>query len=88
MKEKTITLKNHNGLHARPAAELVRLAGSFKAEIFIMNVSTKNKVNAKSILQLLTLGASFGSELHIHCVGSDEDKALTTIVEFLSSSKQ
>lgn len=88
MKEKLITLKNHNGLHARPAAELVRLAGSFKAEVFIMNVNTKNKVNAKSILQLLTLGAAFGTELHVHCTGPDEEQAINAIIDFLASSKQ
>ena len=88
MKEKSLTLKNPNGLHARPAAELVRLAGQFKCDVIIINHTTKNKVNAKSILQLLTLAATYMSELHIQCSGVDEQAALDAVSEFLDNIRK
>ena len=84
MKEKTIILKAPNGLHARPASDLVKLAASFRASVFIENLTTKNKVNAKSILQMLTLAAPYGTELSILCTGPDEEDALSRIVTYLS----
>ncbi len=88
MKEKSLILKSTNGLHARPAAELVRLAGQFKSDVTITNSHTKNKVNAKSILQLLTLSATYMSELHIQCSGGDEEQALDAISEFLNNIRK
>ena len=85
MKEKSIILKVANGLHARPASDLVKLAAGFRSTIFIENLSTKNKVNAKSILQMLTLAAPYGTELQIHCTGPDEEDALNRVIAYLSS---
>ena len=84
MKEKTIILKAPNGLHARPASDLVKLAASFKSSVFIENLSSKNKVNAKSILQMLTLAAPYGTELVVLCTGPDEEEALNKIIAYIS----
>jgi phosphotransferase system HPr (HPr) family protein len=84
MKEKTIILKAPNGLHARPASDLVKLAASFKSSVFIENLTTRNKVNAKSILQMLTLAAPYGTELMVLCTGPDEDDALGRITDYLA----
>lgn len=85
MKEKSVILKSQNGLHARPASDLVKLANDFQAEISIE--FNQNKVNAKSILGLLTLAATYGSELIIVCDGHDEEAALDSIVNFFSDLK-
>ena len=84
MKEKTLILKAPNGLHARPASDLVKLSASFRSTIFIENLTTKNRVNAKSILQMLTLAAPYGTELSVHCTGPDEDEALAKIAGYLA----
>jgi catabolite repression HPr-like protein len=82
MKQKSIIIKYSHGIHLRPAADLVKIAGTFKCEIFIENDG--NKVNAKSILGLLTLAATYGSEITIYCSGPDEEKALDHLVSFIS----
>ena len=84
MKETTIILKAPNGLHARPASDLVKLAASFRASVFIENLTSKNKVNSKSILQMLTLAAPYGTELLVVCTGPDEEEALNRIVAYLA----
>ena len=64
-------------LHARPAAQFVKIAESFSAEIWI----TKDgmRVNGKSILSLLTLAAEEGCELTLEAEGPDEKEALEAL---------
>jgi phosphocarrier protein HPr len=71
---RTVTIANKQGLHARPAAEFVKLAKSFDAEIFV--VKEEVEVNGKSILGLMMLAAEFGAELTIRADGSDADAAV------------
>lgn len=80
MEYKTI-LENKNGLHARPAAKLVKVANKFSSNISI--ILNGKEVNAKSILSLMQLGASQGSEIIIKVVGEDEEKAMTEIKKFI-----
>ncbi len=77
-----VTVANRLGLHARPAAELVKLASRFQAEVMI----TKDgmKVNGKSILGVMTLAAEQGSELILSAQGDDADAALQLLADFLS----
>jgi len=84
MKEKRIILRAKNGLHARPASKLVRIASGFKSNIEIENYTQKVRVNAKSILSMLTLGATYGTELLIQTSGPDEEEALNAVVSFLN----
>lgn len=53
MIKKTVTIKNSTGLHARPSAALVKLAGSFKSDFYIHMYGYR--VNGKSILGVMTL---------------------------------
>lgn len=77
-----VKLEIEIGLHARPAAEFVKIAEKFKSKIRVC----KNGiwVNGKSILSLLTLAAEKGCELIIEADGSDEKKAITTLKKFLT----
>ncbi len=71
---RTVRIANKQGLHARPAAEFVKLAKTYEAEIFVMKEDIE--VNGKSILGLMMLAAECGSELVIRADGSDADAAV------------
>lgn len=71
---RTVRIANKQGLHARPAAEFVKLAKTYEAEIFVMKEDVE--VNGKSILGLMMLAAECGSELVIRADGSDADEAV------------
>lgn len=79
MIKKTITIKNKSGLHARPSAQLVKLAGKFESDFYIY--SHGYRVNGKSILGVMTLAAEHGAELELELDGPDEEKALQAIEE-------
>ena len=59
MIERAVQIVNRNGLHARPAAEVVKTAAKFKSEITIMRDDLE--VNGKSIMGVMMLAASNGS---------------------------
>ena len=77
MVEKTVTIKNRAGIHARPAALLVQTANRFAANIFLEKDG--EKINGKSIMGILTLAATYNSPIKIIADGSDEQDALQTI---------
>ncbi|HRW78699.1 MAG TPA: HPr family phosphocarrier protein, partial [Candidatus Sabulitectum sp.] len=56
MTEITVTVPNKLGIHARPAALIVRAAVEYEADIWISN--GEERVNAKSIMGVMTLAAS------------------------------
>ena len=64
-----VTVLSKLGLHARPAAYLVKTAQRFRADIYI---STGRRVaNAKSIMELLMLGAEYGHKVEVQTKGPD-----------------
>lgn len=71
------------GLHARPAAEFVKIAERFKSKIRVCKDGIW--VNGKSILSLLTLAAERGSELILEADGPDEQEAINTLKKFLAN---
>jgi phosphocarrier protein len=75
--EKTYTIVNSLGLHARPAARIVQTANKHRSEILL--AKDGNSVNAKSIMGVLTLAASRGSLLTVICEGEDAEAALSAI---------
>jgi phosphocarrier protein HPr len=77
MVEKTVTIKNRAGIHARPAALLVQTANRFSANIFLEKDG--EQINGKSIMGILTLAATYNSPIKIIADGSDEEDALQTI---------
>jgi phosphocarrier protein len=78
-----VTVVNPTGLHARPAAEFVKLAASFKSSITVRNLTTQKEVNAKSIVMLLTLALSKGSQMSIAADGEDEEEAVTALAALI-----
>ena len=79
MDETSVKVVNNLGLHARAAAQLVRLAGTFESTIKIILPDKGVFADAKSILNLLTLAASNGTELHVQAEGPDENEALAAV---------
>lgn len=80
--EKTISIKNESGLHARPAGMFVKKASEFKSNVEIL---AKGKtVNAKSIMGVMSLGLAQGEKLTIIANGSDEEEAITELVDLVS----
>jgi len=80
---RTVIVRNAQGLHARPADLLVRLANQFESEIQIGKHG--QLVDCKSILSLLTLGAAQGTELAVLAQGADADAALQSIAELFEA---
>ena len=80
-----VTINNRLGLHARAAAQLVRLASSFQSKIKLLRTDNSVIADAKSILSVLTLAASKGVELEIEIEGEDEQTAFEAIQEIFSN---
>ncbi len=79
MLETEIKIVNPLGLHARAAAQLVRLAGKFSSKIIIKRTDNNLFADAKSILSVLTLAASKGTVLILEVKGEDEQNAFEEI---------
>lgn len=76
-----IDIINKLGLHARAAAKLVKLAGSFESAIDIQK--DDQRVNSKSIMGVMMLAASCGSHVTLHVDGPDEEAATAAIVDLV-----
>lgn len=85
MYAKTITIKNRTGLHARPASEFVRCAGTFTSRITIGKTGSEDRANAKSIVMLLSLCLVQGTEVEISAKGDDEQQAVNALVALIES---
>ncbi len=83
MMEKTVTIKNRAGIHARPAALIVKKANEFDSEIFLELEDMK--VNGKSIMGIITLGANYKAEINIIAEGNDETEAVDAIVQLFEN---
>jgi phosphocarrier protein HPr len=84
MPEANIKIINPLGLHARAAAQLVRLAGTFKSRIRLMRLDNQVVADAKSILSVLTLAAGKGTELNLTVEGADEQPAFDAVKELFA----
>jgi len=84
--EKTLTLSNRMGLHARPAAMLAQTAGRFKSKIQIVKDGVA--ANAKSVMGLMMLAAEFGSQLTLQAEGDDETRAAGAIEALFAAKFQ
>ncbi len=75
--ERTVQIQNRYGLHARPAAEFVKVANRFHSDLWVCKDDLE--VNAKSIMGVMMLAAEFGSEITIRALGDDAPEALTEL---------
>lgn len=79
MLERDIKIINRLGLHARAAAQLVRLASQFKSKIQISRADNGVSADAKSILSVLSLAAARGTVLKLEFNGEDEKEAIIAV---------
>lgn len=82
MAERTVTILNKNGLHARPAAEIVKAAAKFSSDIVIIRDDLE--VNGKSIMGVLMLAAECGSSILVRASGQDETAAVNAIAALVA----
>ena len=79
--EKKLTIKNEQGLHARPAAIFVQIANKYESDIVVKK--GRQEVNGKSIMGLLTLAAEKGAKLHIKVNGPDAKEAIEELEKII-----
>jgi PTS system mannose-specific IID component len=83
MPEREVKIVNKLGIHARPAAEIVKTAGKFKSSITI--VRDDLEVNAKSIMGVMMLAAEFGSMIVLRAIGDDAEAALDALATCIAN---
>jgi phosphotransferase system HPr (HPr) family protein len=83
MVKKAITIGLASGLEARPVAMLVQIASQYDSLIYVE--SENARVNAKSIMGMMTLGLDVGETVVVSADGSDEEKAIAEIEQYLSN---
>ena len=83
MIERVVTIANRNGLHARPAAEIVKLAAKFKSDIRLAREDLE--VNGKSIMGVMMLAAEFGAALNVRADGPDAKEAVDALTMLISN---
>jgi phosphocarrier protein HPr len=83
MIEREVTIRNRAGLHTRPAASIVKLAGKFQSEFFIEKDGIQ--INGKSIIGVMTLAAEQDSKLLLRFDGPDEEEAYKAMAELFES---
>jgi phosphocarrier protein len=83
MPTRRVIIQNRFGVHARPAALLVKEAARFRSEVFL----SKNglEVNGKSIMGVMMLAAEKGSEVEIRVEGDDAAEALAALLALIDS---
>ena len=81
MSERTVTIQNELGMHARAATKFVQLAGKFPCEITVSKDG--HEVNGKSIMGVLMLVASKGSVIMIRARGSNAEQAIEALCKLV-----
>lgn len=81
---RTLTITNPSGMHARPADLFVKTVLRFTSKVTVIKGS--ERVDGRSILGLLTLGAAEGTQLTIEADGPDADDALEALADLVASN--
>ena len=80
--EQSVQILNKNGLHARPAAEMVKAAAKFKSDITISREDIE--VNGKSIMGVMMLAAECGSTIMLRASGPDAQEAVSALASLVA----
>lgn len=80
--ERTVVIVNKYGLHARPAAEFVKLAGKYRSDITVRKDDLE--VNGKSIMGMMMLAAEYGTSITIRASGDDAVDAVEGLSDLVS----
>lgn len=83
MADRSVQIVNKLGVHARPAAEIVKLAAKFGSSITI--IRDDMEVNGKSIMGVMMLAAECGSTILVRAEGEDADAALDALAALVAN---
>ena len=83
MTRRETRIVNRLGLHARAAAQLVRMANEYNSDISL--IKSNQQANAKTIMEVLMLGAAQGEDLTVKARGDDEEHAVEAIVQLIDA---
>jgi phosphocarrier protein len=83
MPERTVQIINKAGLHARPAAEIVKLAAKYASDITVSR--DELEVNGKSIMGVMMLAAECGATLQLKAEGPDATEAIDALAKLIES---
>lgn len=81
--EREVRIENRNGLHARPAAEIVKAAARFRSDVTIKRDDME--VNGKSIMGVMMLAAEYGATLRLRASGDDAEAAVEALAALVAS---
>ena len=79
---KELVVQNKLGIHARPAAMIVRITNKFKSEVFVEK--DEEQVNGKSIMGLMILAAGKGSKVKFLATGEDAQQMLAELEQLFA----
>jgi phosphocarrier protein len=79
---KELVVQNKLGIHARPAAMIVRITNKFKSEVFVEK--DEEQVNGKSIMGLMMLAAGKGSKVKFLATGEDAPQMLAELEQLFA----
>lgn len=80
MREFTYQIKDQEGIHARPAGQLVKLAQGFESDVTIRR--GERSVSAKKLFALMGMGVKQDEVVTVTVSGADEEAALTALETF------
>ncbi|HEV8612632.1 MAG TPA: HPr family phosphocarrier protein, partial [Gemmatimonadales bacterium] len=81
--ERDARVVNPLGLHARPAAQFVKLAAGFQSHVEVVKDGVP--VNGKSIMGVMILAAECGSSITVRAEGADAEAAVDALIRLVSS---
>ncbi|MFJ7512635.1 phosphocarrier protein HPr [Peribacillus simplex] len=85
MTEKTFTIIEKTGIHARPATILVQNASKFNSDVNLEY--NGKKVNLKSIMGVMSLGIAHGAQIKVVAEGTDEIEAILSLEDTIIKEK-
>lgn len=84
MQKFTYVIKANQGIHARPAGQLVNVAKKFESEIIL--TAKEKSADLKRILALMSLGIKQNEEITVKIIGMDEEKAAEELKQFFANN--
>jgi phosphocarrier protein HPr len=78
-----VQILNKYGLHARPAAEFVKLANRYRSHVWVGKDDIE--VSGKSIMGVMMLAAECGSMISIRVAGEDADEAIEALTDLIAN---
>ena len=76
-----VVVRNPQGLHARPTAQLIQIVRKFESEIELHNLSNDKQCKANSLTAIMSLSTGLGAQLKITATGPDAEEALKAVVQ-------